>query len=439
LTRRLYLQLYLAFLGISLLCLFAAGAAFRLVRDPPGRVGGPYRRAMAELMERSLPGPDQPAAELKRRIDELAAAMDLDLVVRDPAGDVIATTTEDVDVVAPPPAAPLMGRRRGHGWRVRLPDGRMVQLRPRGVDRPEDTDRGETMFALLAVVAGTMALGCFPIARRITRRIEQLDHGVKRLGEGDFKHRVQVSGRDEIATLAASFNRAAEHIDALLAQQRQILANASHELRSPLTRLRLAIELAGEATDPAERSKRLEGARADIADLDALIEHVLVMARADLRAPHAPFRSLDLGALLAEEAERTGASVALGEGGLTIAGDPALLRYLVRNLLENARLHGGAAEVRARIEADPEQIRLTVEDAGPGVPEAERERIFTPFFRGSQTRARGTAGTGLGLAIVRQVARFHGGDVHYQPIAQGGSCFQVTLPRGRAVPASAAV
>src|SRR5262245_41286951 len=301
-----------------LACLVAAAIAVRLVRDPqPGGGGRPFRRAVAELLERNLPPTGASRETIEARTRALAADLELDLVVWDASGAVLAATTEVPSRIRPP-HLPLVGRLAARGRMVvRLADGRRVGLYARGADDggTGGGGGGETILAWLAVVAVTMAIGLYPVARWITRRVERLDRAVRRWGEGELAQRVDVDGRDEIATLAESFNRAAEQIEALVGQQRQMLANASHELRSPLARLRMAIELAGEANDPAERQRRLEGAAVEIADLDALVDHVLVMARADLRAPHAPFRPVALGPIVAEEAARTGARVVTGGGG----------------------------------------------------------------------------------------------------------------------------
>jgi len=134
--------------------------------------------------------------------------------------------------------------------------------------------------------------------------------------------------------------------------------------------------------------------------------------------------TVDLAAIVREEAARTGA---LASGAASLAGDPVMLRHLVRNLLENAQRHGGGTEVRAEVTASGDAVVLAVEDRGPGVPEAEREKIFAPFYRG---RGAEPGGTGLGLALVQQVAHYHRGRALARPRPGGGSRFEVHLPRG---------
>jgi signal transduction histidine kinase len=245
---------------------------------------------------------------------------------------------------------------------------------------------------------------------------------VDALGSGDLAARVDVEGRDEVAALAASFNRSAERIEALVGAHKTLLANASHELRSPLARIRMAIEMLKADAKPALKAE-LER---DIAELDALVDEILVASRLDAVATLEAREEVDLLALAAEECARMDA--ALDGEPTTIRGDPRLLRRLIRNLLENARRHGGGTPVEVTLVAAPQSAMLRVCDRGAGVPEAERERIFEPFYRPAGARER-EGGVGLGLALVRQIARKHGGEARCLPRTGGGSCFEVTVAR----------
>lgn len=275
------------------------------------------------------------------------------------------------------------------------------------------------MFIGIGVVVSVAA---YPIVRRLTRRLERLQKQVDAWGEGRLSVRVAVEGRDEVARLATSFNRAAERIEALVESQKSLLANASHELRSPLARLRMAAELLQEKAPPEIRA---ELAR-NIVELDQLIEELLLASRLDAMGDAGPaLEAVDLGALLGEECARAGA--ALSAPPLIVQGDPRLLRRLVRNLLENAERHGAAPIEVALTATSPDRVRLDVCDRGPGIPEAEREAIFTPFYRRAGA-SEADGGVGLGLSLVRQIARRHGGDAICRPGARGGCCFRVTLP-----------
>jgi signal transduction histidine kinase len=199
-----------------------------------------------------------------------------------------------------------------------------------------------------------------------------------------------------------------------------LLANCSHELRTPLARIRMGLELAGAGADPARRAALGK----DIAELDALIDEILLASRLDAQKSPEHRDEVDLLALAAEEAARF--DLAAEGKALAVRGEPALLRRMVRNLIENARRHGGDGPIAVTVGAEPAGagVRLEVADNGPGVPEAEREKIFAPFYR----LAGAEGGSGLGLALVREIARRHGGDAHCLAGRGAGSVFRVVLP-----------
>jgi signal transduction histidine kinase len=306
----------------------------------------------------------------------------------------------------------------GPSWLLHLADGRALIVRlPRPPLRP-----GFWLIAVLAALAGAVAIGAWPIARRLTRRLERLKSGVEQLGHGDLTARVPIEGKDEVAALAASFNGAAARIEELIKSHKMLLANCSHELRTPLTRINLALALVEDSVDPARR----EQLKKDIAELDQLIDEILLASRLDaVRSPER-VEDVELLALAAEEAARFDAAV---EGEIAVArGDPSLLRRMIRNLLENARRYGGAAAPDVRVGRLPDRRAwIEVRDRGPGISESEREKIFEPFHRlpGSAETGRGS---GLGLALVRQIARNHGGDAMCLAAEGGGSRFRVVLP-----------
>jgi signal transduction histidine kinase len=434
-NRRLYFQLYLAFLGLALVAVVAAALAFRVVE---GFGGPPSRASLAAvryLVRNALPPPTSPA--FRQRLTAIATEMALDLAIWDEAGRPLFEAAE-----RPFPAPRRLNQGWSHDWRhglslvVALPGGRYLGMRPRDRER----SHGGGLFVAMGVVAAALAAVAYPVARRITRRLERLEEGARRWGAGELTHRVSIEGRDEIAALAERFNAAAAQIDELLAQQRQMLANASHELRSPLARLAMALELIADIDDPDKRRRRAEDARRDIVELDALVEQLLLIGRTQAGAPRRPPAEVDLRALVSDEAERAraaapGAQIAFrAEGEAKLAGDAAMLRHLARNLIENAIRHGAGTPIDVSIEPRPEGLCLAVEDRGPGVPEAERERIFAPFYRVAGAAGGAGRGAGVGLALVRHVARYHGGEARHAPRPGGGSRFEVTLPpheRGR--------
>ena len=256
-----------------------------------------------------------------------------------------------------------------------------------------------------------------------------------------------------VAAVAASFNRAAARVETLVRSHQSLLGNASHELRSPLARLKMAVSMLEDAA-PAQRERLRQEIHANIAELDALVEEVLLASRLDAAHDALQKEPVDLLALAAEEAARVQATVEAqgldpgnalaGAGpGLIVRGDERLLRRAVRNLLENARRYGGGdVQVLVRLLArhdDPGHsahpslsnsasvVEVRICDRGPGVPEAWRERIFEPFLR-LPGHAEHEGGVGLGLSLVRQIATRHGGQVRCEPREGGGSCFSLTLP-----------
>jgi signal transduction histidine kinase len=258
------------------------------------------------------------------------------------------------------------------------------------------------------------------VVRRLTRRLEHLQRSVDALGSGQLSTRVAIDGHDEVASLAGSFNRSAARIEALVEAQRNLLANASHELRSPLARMRMAVELLQERAPPDVRAELVR----NMAELDQLVDEILLASRLDAGAEIA-IETVDLTGLVAEECAHFDAH--LEADAVSLQGNPRLLRRMVRNLLENARRHGGDTPIVVRLAIDPgSTIRLDVIDQGPGVPESERQAIFAPFYRlpGASERE---GGVGLGLSLVRQIAAAHGGTVEYMALRRAESCFRVVL------------
>lgn len=408
---RLHARIYVAVLASVVLVALLAGAAWHLHYGREPVENG--LDLSAEIAGELLPPADAPVALQQAALDRWGSRTRARLSLFTPAGERVAAHGEPL----PPPPGGLTSsttwHRAGVGPAVvlRLPDGRWLVARRAAPARPA---LGFLGFLLLAALA--VAVAAWPISRRITRRLERLRESVEALGAGDLGSRVPEEGKDEVALLAASFNRAASRIEELVGAQRRLLANASHELRTPLARLRVAAGLLD--GEPAAKG---EVARS-VAELDALVEEILFASRLEAGAPDEPFEEVDLTGLAAEECARSGA--VLSGDVVTLRGNPRLLRRMLRNLLENARRHGGGP-VEVEVRRGPSgAAEVEVFDRGPGVPPDLAERIFEPFFR-----LPGTAdgGAGLGLSIARQVARRHGGDVTCAPREGGGSRFRVRL------------
>ena len=415
--KRLYYQFYLTIVASLVLVVVVGGALWSVVdHDAPS-----HRRSdlIGELVAAALPPANAPAGQQESALQHLAQRLGTDLTLYDQSRQLVASSgsplalhdDEDDD---------HGGWHHGGGhptWSMRLPDGRWIVARLPGEVR---FSKWGLVF-LLGGVAGAVALASFPVARRVTRRLERLQKGVELWGAGDLAARVKVEGRDEVAQLAESFNGAAARIEDLVGAHKMLLANASHELRTPLARIRMAVELLKEGVD-SERKAALE---ADIAELNRLIEEILLTSRLDANAELDVYEEVDLLALAAEEAARY-EHCDVGGAAATIVGDPRLLRHLMRNLLDNAARHG-APPIRVMVQPRDDTVVLTVCDQGPPIPDSERETIFLTFRRAAASNET-TTGAGLGLALVRQIANRHGCDVTYR-VADGESCFDVTLPR----------
>jgi signal transduction histidine kinase len=393
--RRLFLQIYAGFLAIALVFTLVSFAFHALTER--GRIPPPMVSASARRFAEALPGPDAPREVLESELRALAREYEVDATVWSASGEPLAAAGKPLSRhhwQPPGPAGAWIGRGT---IAVALPDGRSLGVRAqffrRGGWRPLLT------LVLLNLVIAAVA---YPVSRRMARRLERLRAGADELGSGDLSTRVRVEGRDEIADVARSFNRAAERIEELVDAQRRMLAGASHELRTPLTRLRMALELV--ARDQPELLAAAQSGRDSV--------------RTE------PVALLDL---LTDEAGRVEAAVS--GSPVTLRGDPKLLRRMLRNLLDNARRHGGGADIEASVAplARGSGARVSVADRGPGVSESERGRIFEPFYRPEGHSESRDGGVGLGLALVREIARRHGGEVDCRARSGGGTLFEVEL------------
>jgi len=453
--RTLYLRIYLTL--VLVLLLFATGSGWVVQRhleqdrQRADLVLTERMGAWGELIQRSLPGRDAPQAEQSAAVLEWSQRLRLPLALDSDKGERIAQSES-------------FTHRQSEGFAralaVRLEDGRTLWLMRPGPPRagpggarmgpagpnaparaageglgegpaflpfvPPAWQRGLGLVVVLVILFVAVAAGAYPVVRRLTRRLEALQRGVEQFGAGQLDHRVQVTGRDEVAAVARSFNVAATRVEALVRSHQSLLANASHELRSPLARMKMAVSMLDDAS-PAQRQTLETEIDTNVAELDALVEEVLLASRLDAAATAEPSEPVELLALAAEEAARLGAAV---DGqSCVVVGDERLLRRALRNLLENARRYGGGA-VQVSVGTAGGQAQVEVQDRGAGVPVEMRERIFEPFFR-LPGHAEQAGGVGLGLSLVKQIAERHHGSVHCEGREGGGSNFVLTLPLAR--------
>src|SRR5215472_6836994 len=409
--RRLYQKIYLVFLASLLAVVTISGLFWRL-----GQTGSPYGQALAlvaELASAALPPADAPPQAQRQAVERLGRRLHADIALFDQNRAPVASVGRPL----PQPTnqnGGWMRVRGGPAWSFQLPDGPWIVART--LLRPPLPLFGVVFF--LAAMAIAIAIFAYPVVRGLTKRIERLQAGVETLGAGNLATRVAVEGRDEVARLAASFNRAAGRIEELVGAHRLLLANASHELRTPLSRIRLGIELFETKPNPKIKADLAR----DIAELDELIGEILLASRLDVAAVPPVAENVDLLALVAEECAHYDGATLDGER-VVLRGDARLLRRLVRNLLDNALRHGRPPS-RVELRRKGPCASLSVIDAGDGIPPSEREHVFLPFHRLRGDRK----GAGLGLALVRQIARLHGGDAKVTPRPDAQSCIVVELP-----------
>ena len=435
---KLYVRIWLAVVLAVAVLIFLVGWVWRLAAEPPLRelvVRNDTGQVIGRGQSRGLMTDDEArAAKAMRRV----MRPDVQATVEAPAR--ASSATDDSQAVEAPGAAERAPGGHGPEFEVHMHDGQTMRMRLMRAP-PSFWSRPPFGFAWMLVWVGiAVALATYPIVRKLTRRLERLQDGVQQWGQGDLSIRVPETGQDEVAFLARRFNHAAERIqtlvrshESLLASQKSLLANASHELRSPLTRIRMGLELMGPSNTPAFRDEISR----NISELDQLIEEILLASRLDAReADLGTIESVDLIGLAAEECARVDAEFDVhldtgtdGQGttatDLSVQGVAKLLRRAVRNLLENARRYG-AGNISLDLSRTPKFAVIRVSDHGPGVPTALQARIFEPFYRLPGATER-DGGVGLGLALVKSIAERHGGRAYCESQPGVGACFVIEL------------
>jgi two-component system osmolarity sensor histidine kinase EnvZ len=270
-------------------------------------------------------------------------------------------------------------------------------------------------LAAIAVIAlGTLLslLTALFLVRRITVPLARAARAASQVGAGELPEPLPETGPAELAELARRFNTMAAEVRELLDNRTTLLAGISHDLRTPMTRLQLNLEMLRDAPSPA----RIDRAVADLADMNKLITGYLELARTTQAEPRVP---IDLAVLLEEVAADAG----LQWSGVTpceVEAGRLALRQIVSNLIQNAQRYGGGTPVELTLECAERQARVIVRDAGSGIPDDQLEKVFRPFYRLETSRSLATGGTGLGLAIVRQLAETNGWKVSLKNRATGG-------------------
>ena len=382
----------------------SARRAYLAVANRPGlqlEVGAPHRQAPMSIFARTLSdrlGPDY----------------------------LIASAAQRPEACAHPPRMPLLYGLLGAEWtgacenlNVRLRDGEQLHLAvlpPRSLVGVETDYRG-----VLALFFVSIAFLAYLVARMTTRPLKQLAQAAQDLGNDINRAALDLTGASEIRQASAAFNAMQARIRQYIFQRTQMLAAITHDLQTPLTRMRLRLEKVADD----ELQERLIG---DLSAMQAMVREGLELARS--MDTTGSMQMLDLDSLVAasvDDAADADQPVTLsGRSGMALLGRPLDLRRCLGNLIDNAVKYGQTAQVV--VDRVKGAARIRVRDAGPGIPQAEMQRVFDPFYRVETSRSRESGGTGLGLTIARNIAEQHGGSITLANHPEGGLEVTLMLP-----------
>ncbi len=450
LATRIYLVTAAALVAVSLALYVVATTILR-----PPQHGGPFvdtaRYAASKIAARWLSEEGESGArdeveEVRAQIRVAASAYRWD-------GALVASG-------APTPLPPLSGAERGdlaRSWMIER-GGRCTreqcqvafavpgQEGPLGYVVLESADHhgGPPRFGVIPPALFLVGLGVAAalLGRSIARPLERLAQTAHALGAGDLKARTGLARRDELGSVARAFDDMAERLEKLVLAQTELLANVAHELRTPLARIRVALDLA-ETGDAAVARESLAEIAEDLSELEQLVNDILASARMELAtssasrgAPPLHVAALDVGQVVSGAAERLRhrhptriVEVELEPDLPTVEGDAVLLRRALDNLLDNARKYSRPDSViRLRACRRGPGVAIEVIDSGEGIPAEDLARLFTPFFRGDKSRTRATGGVGLGLSLARRIVEAHGGTLLAESTPSVGTTMTVALP-----------
>ncbi|NEV60644.1 HAMP domain-containing protein [Thiorhodococcus minor] len=393
----------------------------RLAEEPSETAPGQgVAEAAAERLRRQLSGRLPPDTELRVVLDN-----DLRFLTRRRGRDHRPPPPDHPPGMGPEPrpwSALARGRPMARGFfiQIRLTDGTWVQF-VRAV--PEDVfERPARLLLTLGILLVSVILLALLAVRWLVGPLRTLRSAAEALGRDIRRPPIPERGPLEVAQTAHAFNTMQQRLQRFIDDRARILAAVSHDLKTPLTRMRLRTDL----LDDAELRAKLQR---DLDDMESMVKATLdFMQGSDSREAT---QTLDLNALLEtiqSDAQDAGWTVSLtGSADAPIQARPKALKRCITNLVENAARYGGGAEIG--VEERPGALVILVRDRGPGVPQPLLEQVFEPFFRLEASRARHSGGTGLGLGIARNIARGHGGDLLLRNRVDGGLCAELTLPQ----------
>ncbi|MFC1681598.1 sensor histidine kinase [Pseudomonadota bacterium] len=292
--------------------------------------------------------------------------------------------------------------------------------------RPHDGFDGEILLLIVLAVGIILTLSYLAV-RWLFRPLTWLTTGMEKMGRGDLEATVRVRKHDELGELAAAFNDMSEKIRDQIRAKQQLLLDVSHELRSPLTRLKVAAEFIGDA-------KAKERISSDLDEMEVMIREILESERLASEQGGLNLEETDLNALIDELVSTYAGSVPgvviSASGPACAVVDPERVRMLLRNLIDNALKYSGgqARPVEIKLDSSPGRVQITVQDFGDGIPEEDLALIFEPFYRVDKSRHRGSGGYGLGLSLCRKIMSAHGGSLEVESRVGEGTRFIASFP-----------
>jgi two-component system sensor histidine kinase CpxA len=452
--RSLFVKIFLYFLLIILLVssLVVAMTYLRNQEFPPLANQNFARRAIVEYgLEALAEWQKEGASGLTEYIEELRRKTGILLVLFDAQGRPLSTkrfhrrmqhmalrALRSGEVVFPP-----MGGRNGLASTMQSPDGKTYVVALSLPDRPlrrhafQALTHGFLGWQLLLLLA-IAALVCFFLARSLSRPIVQLRRATRRFADGDLTTRIadQVKGRNELAGLATDFDHMAGKIEEQVQMQQRLLRDISHELRSPLTRLGIALEMLRQGQSPTQ-DKALDRIEREAERMNTLIGQLLGLTRLESGAAEIHFEMVALDQLVAQlvkdadfEAETRQCRVILRTAGAAeVRADRELLQQALENVIRNGiKYSAPGTEVEVHLSRSGQQYQIQVSDRGPGVPEEALDKLFIPFYRVGDARDRQSGGSGIGLAIAERSIKLHQGTIKANNRPEGGLQMTIRLP-----------
>ncbi len=411
---------------IDIAVITAFRLAFELPEDPPPSPHG-YARIITNYLADEIGSPPD-TLKARRYAEKLGIGIRLE------TPDFVWTSPTNVDwEFSEPPLPPPDAKPRARPLRQR--DRRAIALtrgdteflfKLKELPAPQSFFSTERAAMWLLLFLSLIGVGLFFLLRKMFSPIQTLIDGTKRISAGDFSTAIEVNRRDELGELADSFNAMSQRISEMLKRERELLLDVSHELRSPLTRMKVALELLpdGEAKSQIQ---------SDINELNAMLTELLESER--LRSSNGSLKKStfslveiaeDVKSEFRDEQHRI---IIEAERDISLRADKERIRLLLRNLVSNA-LKYSQSPVRIRISETPARVSLCVVDNGKGISKEDLKKIFEPFYRADSARARlnGEGGFGLGLYLCKKIVEAHGGAIEARSEA-GETCFEVRLPK----------